>query len=75
MGFENNQWEKPTSSLSCYQKKEQQSNNFIFEILNKTLTLSEIKQQVQNLYKRTDIPFLKKIIVKKDNNFLIFERK
>lgn len=56
-------------------KKGQQSNNFIFEILNDELTLDEIKQQVQSLYRRTDIPFLKKVIIKKSNDFSVFERK
>ena len=56
-------------------KKGQQSNNFIFEILNDELTLDEIRQQVQSLYRRTDIPFLKKVIIKKSNDFSVFERK
>lgn len=56
-------------------KKKQQSSNFIFEILNSKLSLEDAKNQINVLYNRTDIPFVNKIIVKKNNDFLVFERK
>lgn len=56
-------------------KKKKQSNNFIFDITNSDLTLDNIKQQINNLYKRKDCEFINKIIIKKDNIFLIYRRK
>lgn len=56
-------------------KKKKQSNNFIFDITNSDLTLNNIKQQIGNLYKRKDCTFINKIIIKKNNDSLIYKRK
>ena len=56
-------------------KKKKQSNNFILDITNSDLTLNNIKQQIGNLYKRKDCTFINKIIIKKNNDSLIYKRK
>lgn len=56
-------------------KKEKQSNNFIFDITYSDLTIENTKQQIDSLYRRTDIPFINKIIIKKSDDFLIYKRK
>ena len=55
--------------------KDKQSNNFIFDISSSELSMNEGKNQIDKLYKRTDITFINKIIVKKGNDFFVFKRK
>lgn len=80
--FKNNNWDLKTingkSKQALYHsvyKKSEQSSNFIFDISSSELEMTEIKQQVDKLYKRTDVPFVNEIIVKKDNDFLVYKRK
>lgn len=56
-------------------KKKRQSSNFIFDVSSSKLSLEEVIDQIDSLYKRTDVPFVNKIIVKKNNIFLVFKRK
>lgn len=80
--FRGNKWDlksitgngKQVLYHSVYKKKEQ-SNNFIFDVSLSTLNMNEVIQQIEKLYKRKDISFINEIIVKKDNDFLIFKRK
>lgn len=55
-------------------KNGNQSHNFIFEILNPSLSLFNSSKQVDKIYQRTDIPFFDKCIIKKGENFVIFKR-
>lgn len=80
--FKNEHWDLKTingnSKQALYhaiRKKSKQSNNFIFEILSEDLSFRNGKEQVQALYKRTDVPFVNKIILKKNDEFLVFKRK
>ncbi len=80
--FRGNKWDLKTISGNGKQvlyhsvyKKSKQSNNFIFDTTSSKLNIEDIKLQVDKLYKRTDIPFVNEIIVKKGNDFLIFKRK
>lgn len=54
--------------------KSNQSNNFIFDITNSSLTLEQSKILIAKLYYRTDVPFIDKILLKKGNNFLIYKK-
>ena len=51
-----------------------QSNNFIIDITKCNFTLKEGKIMVETLYQRDDTIFLKKIILKKDENFIAIKR-
>lgn len=50
--------------------KSKQSKNFILDITNSELSFEIAKKQIKKIYKRTDLPFIDKIILKKNNNFL-----
>lgn len=80
--FKDEKWDLKTiignSNQAFYhavRKKKQQSNNFIFEISNSKLSIEDAKKQINILYSRTDVPFINKIIVKKDNDFLVFKKR
>ncbi len=80
--FRNNKWDlktiigngKQVLYHSVYKKKEQ-SDNFIFDVSSSKLSMDEVVQQIDKLYKRKDVPFINEIIVKKDNDFIVFKRK
>lgn len=55
--------------------KSKQSKNFILDITNSELSFEIAKKQIKKIYKRTDLPFIDKIILKKNNNFFIYKRK
>lgn len=80
--FRNNKWDLKTITGKGKQvlyhavyKKREQANNFIFDTSSSKLNLEDIKHQVDKLYKRTDVPFIDEVIIKKDSDFLIFKRK
>lgn len=80
--FKDNYWDLKTINGSSKQalyhtirKKQRQSNNFIFEITNSKFSMKNIQIQVKNLYKRTDVPFINELIIKKGNKFKVFKRK
>lgn len=54
--------------------KSNQSNNFIFDITNSSLTLEQSKILITKLYCRTDVPFIDKILLKKENSFFIYKK-
>lgn len=56
-------------------KKQSQSKNFIFNIINKDLTLENIYLQIDKLFNRKDTSFILKIIIIKDNEYFIYKRK
>ena len=56
-------------------KKKSQSNNFIFDITKSDLTIEEAVNQVKKLYKRDDTIFLNRIIIKKNDDFVVYKRK
>ena len=53
--------------------KQNQSHNFILEITNKKLSMAEICEQINYTYRKLD--WVEKIGIKKDDNFVIFDRK
>ena len=55
--------------------KSKQSKNFILDITNSELSFEIAKKQIKKIYKRTDLPFIDKIILKKNNNFFVYKRK
>lgn len=55
--------------------KKGQSSNFIIDITKSKLSFDMAKIQVSNLYKRTDLPFIKKIILKDNSKFIVYKRK
>lgn len=55
-------------------KKKSQSNNFIFDISNSNLSFDMAKEQIIKLYSRDDTLFLNKVILKDNNNYIIYER-
>ena len=55
--------------------KKGQSSNFIIDITKSKLSFDAAKIQISNLYKRTDLPFIKKIILKDNNKFIVYKRK
>lgn len=55
-------------------KKKSQSNNFIFDISNSNLSFDMAKKQIIKLYSRIDTLFLNKVILKDNNNYIIYER-
>lgn len=57
---------------NIYTQKEQ-SKNFIININSEKLTLNDIYSQIDIVYKRID--WVEKIAIKKDDIFIIFERK
>ncbi len=80
--YKNENWDLKTISGKSNQalyhsvyNKNKQSNNFIFDISSSELSMKEGKQQIDKLYKRTDITFINEIIVKKGNDFFVFKRK
>lgn len=80
--FRDNKWDLKTITGNGKQvlyhavyKKKEQSNNFIFDVSSSKLNMNEVIQQIDKLYKRKDVPFIDEIIVKKDNDFLVFKRK
>ena len=56
-------------------KKKSQSNNFIFDITNSVLGMEEAIKQVEKIYKRPDTKFVKRVIIKKNQNFKILLKK
>ena len=56
-------------------KKKTQSNNFIFDMGSSELNISELQKQIYKLYNREDTKFLKKIILKKENDIFVYKRK
>ena len=54
--------------------KKGQSSNFIIDITKSKLSFDMAKIQVSNLYKRTDLPFIKKIILKDNSKFIVYKR-
>ena len=68
--YKNENWDLKTISGKSNQalyhsvyNKNKQSNNFIFDISSSELSMKEGKQQIDKLYKRTDITFINEIIV------------
>ena len=59
---------------AIYDKKDQ-SKNFIFDLTNSTLSLKEGINQIKIIYSRTDMTFVDKIIIKKNQYFYVFKRK
>ncbi len=56
--------------------KEKQSHNFIFDITLSSINSLEIKKQINAMYKRDNLSWLGKIIVKKDDDiFGVYKRK
>lgn len=56
-------------------KNKKQSNNYIFDITNSKLTLKEAKEQIDCLYKRTDITFINQIILKQKNYYIVYKKR
>lgn len=56
-------------------KKKSQSNNFIFDITKSKLSIEDAINQVQKLYTRKDTNFLNRVIIKKNDNFVVYKRK
>lgn len=56
-------------------KKRSQSNNFIFDITNSSLGMEDAIKQVEKIYKRPDTKFVKRVIIKKKNEFRVFLKK
>ena len=56
-------------------RKNTQSNNFIFNIVSEELSIDELQEQIYKLYNRKDTSFLKKVILKKENDIFIYKRK
>ena len=56
-------------------KKKSQSNNFIFDISNSKLTIQNAIKQVINIYNRPDTQFVKRVILKKDQDFKVLLKK
>lgn len=56
-------------------KKKSQSNNFIFDITKSELSINDAIKQIEKIYKRPDSDFVKRIIIKKNQDFKIFLKK
>ena len=56
-------------------KKKSQSNNFIFDITKSKLSIEEAAVQAQKLYTRKDTNFLNRVIIKKEDDFIVYKRK
>lgn len=54
--------------------KQEQANNFLFETSNSSLSMEELKEQVNRVFKRTDVPHVKKIGIKKASDFIIIKK-
>ena len=52
-----------------------QSSNFIFDTSNSELDLGSLTNQVQELYSRKDLSFIRKIILKNKNEVKVYKRK
>ena len=55
--------------------KNKQSNNFILDLSKSKLDFNEIINQLNRLYKRPDVLFVNKIIIKKNKMYKVFKRK
>lgn len=65
------------SSQTLYhavRNKSMQSNNFIFDVTNSSLDMSDILNQINTIYKRKDTQWVNIIMIKKDNNLFVYER-
>ena len=59
----------------CIRKKDAQAKNFIIcPTYESKLSLQDLKNQAGNIFKRDDTKFVKIIILKKDNNFIILKK-
>lgn len=56
-------------------RKKKQSSNFIFDTSNSELDLGSLTNQVQELYSRKDLSFIRKIILKNKNEVKVYKRK
>lgn len=56
-------------------KKEQQANNFLFEASNSPLSLSNLREQANNVFNRKDTQYVQKIGIKKGDEFILLENK
>ena len=56
-------------------KKKSQSNNFIFDITKSELSIKDAIKQIEKIYKRPDSNFVKRVIIKKNQDFKIFLKK
>ncbi len=55
--------------------KNKQSNNFILDLSKSKLDFNEIINQLNRLYKRPDVLFVNKIIIKKNKIYKVYKRK
>ena len=55
--------------------KNKQSNNFILDLSKSKLDFNEITNQLNRLYKRPDVLFVNKIIIKKNKIYKVYKRK
>ena len=55
--------------------KQKQSNNFLFDATEFPLSFQDLVYQINKIYSRTDMLWVKMIGIKKGNNFIIFKRK
>lgn len=55
--------------------EKKQSSNFIFDTSNSELDLGSLTNQVQELYSRKDLSFIRKIILKNKNEVKVYKRK
>lgn len=55
--------------------KKMQSENFIFDITNSALTMANTIEQVKTIYSRKDTQWVEIIMIKKDNNLFVYEKK
>ena len=56
-------------------KNQSKTKNNHIDITNSELSFEIAKKQIKKIYKRTDLPFIDKIILKKNNNFIVYKRK
>lgn len=80
--FRNEKWDlktiKGNSNQVLYHsiyKKKSQSNNFIFDITNSKLDIEDAIRQIEKIYKRPDTQFVKRIIIKKNQEFKVLLKK
>lgn len=56
-------------------KKKSQSNNFVFDITKSNLSIKDAIKQIEKIYKRPDTKFVKRVILKKNQEFKVLLKK